>query len=278
MRIGTSGSGEGVASGGRAPRHLFHCALLPHTPSSPPKCPPLPELPRRAIARDFPADFLTQDPAELLEYGRDRTRVFTPDASAIAFPRTTAEVSALLKLCSAHSLPVVPSGGLARGTRAARFAALNGELVAPRQRQAAAARYGPRRPPGGDGAQVQAGAGRRGRHRHAAEQGLTWPIDLAAKGQCQIGGNVSTNAGGVRVIRYGHTRHWVLGLQVVLASGEILELGGALEKNNTGLDLRQLFIGSEGTLGIVTEATLKLCAPPPARRSCSSRSPTSPPC
>jgi FAD/FMN-containing dehydrogenase len=95
-------------------------------------------------------------------------------------------------------------------------------------------------------------------HEHCAPHGLTWPIDLAAKGSCQIGGNLATNAGGVKVLRYGLTRQWVLGLQVVTASGEVLELGGALEKNNTGTDLRQLFIGSEGTLGVITEATLKL--------------------
>ncbi|MEO7095154.1 MAG: FAD-binding oxidoreductase, partial [Polyangiales bacterium] len=93
---------------------------------------------------------------------------------------------------------------------------------------------------------------------HCAPHGLTWPVDFASKGSSQVGGNIATNAGGVKVIRYGLTRNWVLGLQVVLASGEVLELNGALEKNNTGTDLRQLFIGSEGTLGIVTEATLKL--------------------
>src|SRR5262249_7083068 len=89
-----------------------------------------------------------------------------------------------------------------------------------------------------------------------------WPVDFASKGSSHVGGNIATNAGGVRVIRYGLTRQWVLGLQVVLASGAVLELGGALEKNNTGLDLRQLFIGSEGTLGVITEATLKLTRPP----------------
>src|SRR6202044_493079 len=91
-----------------------------------------------------------------------------------------------------------------------------------------------------------------------AAHGLSWPVDFASKGSSHVGGNISTNAGGVKVIRYGLTRNWVLGLQVVLASGKVLELNGALEKNNTGLDLRQLFIGTEGTLGIVTEATLKL--------------------
>src|SRR5581483_38959 len=103
---------------------------------------------------------------------------------------------------------------------------------------------------------VQAGAVTEAVHQHAAEHGLTWPVDFASKGSSQVGCNIATNAGGVRVIRYGLTRQWVLGLQVVLASG------AALEKNNTGADLRQLFIGSEGTLGIITEATLKLTRPP----------------
>jgi FAD/FMN-containing dehydrogenase len=109
---------------------------------------------------------------------------------------------------------------------------------------------------------VQAGAITEAVHRHCAEAGLTWPVDFASKGSSHVGGNIATNAGGVKVIRYGLTRNWVLGLQVVLPSGEVLELNGALEKNNTGLDLRQLFIGSEGTLGIITEATLKLTRMP----------------
>jgi len=110
----------------------------------------------------------------------------------------------------------------------------------------------------GSTVRVQAGAVTEAVHAHAATEGLTWPVDFASKGSSQVGGNIATNAGGVRVIRYGLTRQWVLGLQVVLADGTVLELNGALEKNNTGFDLRQLFIGSEGTLGIITEATLKL--------------------
>src|SRR5262249_18071521 len=109
---------------------------------------------------------------------------------------------------------------------------------------------------------VQAGAVTQAVHEHAARSGLTWPVDFASKGSSRVGGNIATNAGGVRVIRYGLTRQWGLGLQVVLASGTVLELGGALEKNNTGADLRQLFIGSEGTLGVITEATLKLARLP----------------
>ncbi|MES1172152.1 MAG: FAD-binding oxidoreductase [Bacteroidota bacterium] len=208
-----------------------------------------------AIDRDFPADFLTVDESERAEYGRDWTRVHAAAPAAIAFPRTTEEVSRLLALCQAHHFPVVPSGGrtgLAGGAVAAR-----GELVVSMGRMR---RMDPVDELGAT-VRVQAGAVTEAVHRHAAACNLTWPVDFASKGSSQIGGNIATNAGGVRVIRYGLTRQWVLGLQVVLASGDILELNGALEKNNTGLDLRQLFIGSEGTLGIITEATLKLARP-----------------
>jgi len=111
---------------------------------------------------------------------------------------------------------------------------------------------------------VQAGAVTAAVHAHTAPHGLTWPVDFASKGSSHVGGNIATNAGGVKVIRYGLTRNWVLGLEVVLIDGTVLELGGALEKNNTGVDLRQLFIGSEGILGVITAATLKL-APLPRR-------------
>jgi FAD/FMN-containing dehydrogenase len=114
----------------------------------------------------------------------------------------------------------------------------------------------------GSTVRVQAGAVTEAVHQHVAKADLIWPIDFASKGSSHIGGNIATNAGGVKVLRYGLTRQWVLGLEVVLADGRILELGSALEKDNTGIDLRQLFIGSEGILGIVTEATLKLTKPP----------------
>jgi FAD/FMN-containing dehydrogenase len=117
----------------------------------------------------------------------------------------------------------------------------------------------------GNTVRVQAGAVTEAVHQHCAQHGLTWPVDFASKGSSHVGGNIATNAGGVKVIRYGLTRQWVLGLQVVTAKGQVLELNGALEKNNTGADLRQLFIGSEGTLGIITAATLKLHPQPAAR-------------
>jgi len=215
----------------------------------------LPEF-KALLAREFDADFVTTDEGDLQAMGRDWTRVFTPAPSLIALPRTTAEVSRFLALASAHHIAVVPSGGrtgLAGGAVASR-----GEAVLSLSRMR-------RMDPVDDlGAtvRVQAGAVTEAVHQHVEPHGLTWPVDFASKGTSQVGGNIATNAGGVKVIRYGLTRQWVLGLQVVLASGEVLELGGALEKNNTGVDLRQLFIGSEGTLGVITEATLKLARIP----------------
>jgi FAD/FMN-containing dehydrogenase len=209
-----------------------------------------------AVARDFPSDLLTRDASDLTEYGRDWTRVVEPAPCAIALPRTAEQVARLVKLCAVHSVPVVPSGGrtgLAGGAIAAR-----GELVMSLARMRA---LGPVDVVGGT-VRVEAGAITQAVHEHAAPFGLTWPIDFASKGSSTVGGNIATNAGGVRVIRWGLTRQWVLGLRVVLASGDVLEINGALEKNNTGLDLRQLFIGSEGTLGIITEATLKLARVP----------------
>ena len=212
----------------------------------------LPEGFLAAVARDFPADFLSVDPADLATFGRDWTKVHEPRPTAVALPRTTDEVSRLLRLCTAFQVPVVPSGG--RTGLAAGAVAAQGEVVVSLSRMR---RMNAVDVLGGT-VRVQAGAVTEGVHQHVAEHGLTWPVDFASKGSSQVGGNIATNAGGVKVIRYGLTRQWVLGLEVVLASGEVLELGGALEKNNTGIDLRQLFIGSEGTLGIITEATLKL--------------------
>ncbi len=207
---------------------------------------------REATAQDR----VSVEATELEAYGRDWTRVIAPAPSAIVFPETTEEVARVVKLCAASKIPIVPSGG--RTGLSGGAVAAQGEVVVSFDRM--------RRMDAVDAlaqtVRVQAGAVTQAVHEHCAPHGLTWPVDFASKGSSQVGGNIATNAGGVKVIRYGLTRHWVLGLQVVTATGEILELNGALEKNQTGLDLRQLFIGSEGTLGIVTEATLKLAPLP----------------
>lgn len=213
---------------------------------------------REALRAALPELSTSEDPGDLATYGRDWTRVYEPAPSLVAFPRTTAEVSALLRLANQHGVAVVPSGG--RTGLAGGALARHGEVVLSLERMR---RMDPVDTLGGT-VRVQAGAVTQAVHEHCAEHGLTWPVDFASKGSSQVGGNIATNAGGVKVIRYGLTRQWVLGLEVVLASGEVLTLNGALEKNNTGVDLRQLFIGSEGTLGVITEATLKL-APLPGK-------------
>jgi FAD/FMN-containing dehydrogenase len=203
-------------------------------------------------------DLVSQEASDLAEYGRDWTRVVAPAPSGIAFPRTTDEVSKLLAICNEAGVAVVPSGGrtgLAGGAVAARGEIVLSLSLMRRMDEVDAL---------GGTVRVQAGAVTEAVHQHCAPHGFTWPVDFASKGSSTVGGNIATNAGGVKVIRYGLTRQWVLGLEVVLASGQVLEMGGALEKNNTGLDLRQLFIGSEGTLGVVTEATLKLARLPGA--------------
>ncbi len=205
-----------------------------------------------ALLRELPSDLYTVEPSELAEYGRDWTKVFEPKPSAVVFPRTAADVSRVLRLASQHRVAIVPSGG--RTGLSGGAVARNGEIVLSLARMRAMGEVDTI----GGTVRVEAGAVTEAVHQHVAPHGLTWPVDFASKGSSQVGGNISTNAGGVKVIRYGLTRQWVLGLEVALASGELLTLGGALEKDNTGLDLRQLFIGSEGTLGVITAATLKL--------------------
>ncbi len=205
------------------------------------------------------ADAVTIDAGDLAEYGKDwsaKASGLVPLPTAIVFPKSTSEVATTLRFANERGLAVVPSGG--RTGLAGGAVAKDGELVlslAKMRRMDPVDELG-------QTVRVQAGAVTEAVHAHCAASGLTWPVDFASKGSSHVGGNIATNAGGVRVIRYGLTRQWVLGLEVVLADGSILELGGGLEKNNTGIDLRQLFIGSEGILGVVTEATLKLCPLP----------------
>ena len=209
-----------------------------------------------ALSRELAPDVIDRDPETLDRHRRDWSDLPAAMPCAVALPRTTDEVSRILACANAHHVGVVPSGG--RTGLAGGAVPLGGELVLSLARMRRMDEVDVL----GATVRVQAGAVTEAVHQHCAAHGLSWPVDLASKGSSQIGGNISTNAGGVRVIRYGLTRQWVLGLEVVLADGRVLELGGALEKNNTGLDLRQLFIGTEGTLGVVTEATLKLTRPP----------------
>ena len=197
-------------------------------------------------------DLVTTDPSDLEELGRDWTRVYAPKPLCVVRPRSATELAAVVRACNEAGVGMVPSGG--RTGLAGGAMATNGEVVISLSRMN---QLGPIDELGRT-VRVGAGAITQAVHEHCAQVGLTWPVDFASKGSSQVGGNIATNAGGIKVIRWGLTRQWVLALEVVLANGDVLELGGALEKDNTGLDLKQLFIGSEGTLGIITAATLKL--------------------
>jgi FAD/FMN-containing dehydrogenase len=206
----------------------------------------------KLLEKEFRAGFYSTDSGDLATYGRDWTKVHTPNPLVICFPESTAEVSHLLKLCHQNGVAVVPSGG--RTGLAGGAVAANGECVLSLSRMRKIGNLDPLALT----LEVEAGVVTEAVHEHLKPEGLTWPIDFASKGSSTVGGNIATNAGGVKVIRYGLTRNWVLGLTVVLMSGEVLRLNGSLEKNNTGVDLRQLFIGTEGIFGIITEAVLKL--------------------
>jgi FAD/FMN-containing dehydrogenase len=182
-------------------------------------------------------------------------------ARAVVRPATTEEVSRVVTLCAAHGAPVVPQGGntglvgggvpdasghevvlsLARLNRIRGIDIDNHTMV------------------------VEAGCVLQSVQQAAADRGLLFPLSLAAEGSCTIGGNLATNAGGTQVLRYGNARDLCLGLEVVLADGTVWDGLTALRKDNTGYDLRNLFVGSEGTLGVLTAAVLKLFPAPRSR-------------
>lgn len=195
---------------------------------------------------------LTTEPADLEHYGRDWTRRWTPAPLAIALPASVEEVQAVMRWANEHGVAVVPSGG--RTGLSGGAVAANGELVLSLERMNKVLEFNAV----DRTMQVQAGIALEAVHNAAREHGLLYPVDFASRGSCSIGGNIATNAGGIRVIRYGNTREWIAGLKVVTASGELLDLNRGLVKNSSGYDLRHLMIASEGTLGIVVEATLRL--------------------
>ncbi|HEV8552963.1 MAG TPA: FAD-binding oxidoreductase [Casimicrobiaceae bacterium] len=203
------------------------------------------------------ANVLTSD-ADVAPYVTDWRGRYRGSTRAVVRPSTTAEVAAVVRCCAEHGAPVVPQGGntglcggatpredgdevvisLSRLTRVRALDADNATLT------------------------VEAGVPLARVQQAADDAGLLFPLSLAAEGSCTIGGNLATNAGGTAVLRYGNARELVLGLEVVLADGRIWDGLKGLRKDNTGYDMKQLFIGSEGTLGIITAAVLKLFPKP----------------
>lgn len=189
-------------------------------------------------------------------YGQDWTRFRQPDPLAIAFPRRIEELQSLVLLARKLKLALVPSGG--RTGLSGGAVASEGELVVSFEKMRKISGFNALERT----VNVEAGVITAQLQAFASEQGLFYPISFAAEGSSDIGGNIATNAGGIRVLRYGMTRDWVEGLTVVTGAGDVLELNRGLIKNASGYDLRHLFIGSEGTLGFVVAATMRMCPIP----------------
>lgn len=180
---------------------------------------------------------------------------------ALVFPQTTEEVAAILKCCNAQDQTVVTQGGLTNCVTAAEPS--SGDVVLSLEKMNRIVEIDAV----GGTAVVEAGAILQNVQEAVAEHGLRFPLDLGARGSCTIGGNIATNAGGINVLRYGMMRNLVLGLEAVLADGTVISSMNRMMKNNAGYDIKQLFIGTEGTLGIVTKAVLRLFPQPASRHS-----------
>ena len=197
---------------------------------------------------------------DLSAYELDWRRRFHGRALAVVRPASTAEVAAVLRACAAHGASVVPQGG--------NTGLVGGGVPDGSGTQVLLSLTRLQRVRGIDAANltmtVEAGCVLQAVQQAAADAGLMFPLSLAAEGSCTIGGNLATNAGGTQVLRYGNARELCLGLEVVTADGQVWDGLSGLRKDNTGYDLRDLFIGSEGTLGVITAATLKLNPKPAA--------------
>lgn len=209
------------------------------------------------LIRLIPTLKLSVEAGDLEHHGRDWTRRWTPAPLAVAWPASVDEVQGVVRWANAHGVGIVPSGG--RTGLSGGAVAAQGELVLSLDRMNRVLGFDPI----DRTLTVEPGIALEAVQNAAREHALLYPVNFAARGSCQIGGNIATNAGGIRVIRYGNTRQWVAGLKVVTGTGELLDLNRGLVKNASGYDLRHLVIGSEGTLGIVVEATLTLTSPPP---------------
>lgn len=240
-----------MADGGRRPRAAARKAEAGARPAA-----ALARLKRAVGRRGWLAP-----PDDLERYTTDWRRLWLGATPLVLRPATTGEVAEIVAICAEEGLAVVPQAGNTglvgggvprRGGR---------EVVVSLERMTAIRDLDPV----GATVTVEAGCILADVQAAAAAAGLLYPLSLAAEGSCRIGGNLATNAGGTNVLRYGNARDHVLGLEVVLADGQVWDGLRALRKDNSGYDLKQLFLGSEGTLGIVTAAVLKLWPRPRAK-------------
>ena len=217
------------------------------------------------------SDFLSQARAllgdthvltsDLAAYANDWRGVFTGVPLAVCRPADTQQVAALVTLCAAQGVSIVPQGGNTSMCGGATPDSSGQQVILSLSRLNRVRDISPLN----NTMTVEAGCVLQTLQELAAQHDRLFPLSLGAEGSCQIGGNIATNAGGVQVLRFGNTRDLVLGLEVVLPDGQVLNLLKALRKDNTGYDLKHLFIGSEGTLGIITAAVLKLFPAPRSR-------------
>ena len=199
--------------------------------------------------------------ADFAAYGHDETMDLHSDPDLVVRPRNTAEVSEVMRIAEAENVPVTPRGG---GTgKAGSCIPVAGGIVLTLERMNrileidARNRY----------AVVEAGVILWDLHAACAEKGLLFPLNMSSGGSCMIGGNLACDAGGEQAVRYGTTRAQVTGCEAVLMGGQVIRVGGKLAKNVAGYALHHLLVGSEGTLAVVTEATLRLVVLPPYRRT-----------
>ncbi len=212
------------------------------------------------ITRIVGSSNFAQEADECAEFLLERRGRFESAALGVVFPASAQQVSAIVKLCQREKIPIVPQGG--------NTGVCGGAVSSPEHLIVNLKRMNAIRSMDAIGYTMVAESGciLANLQQAASDRDLYFPLSLGAEGTCQIGGNLSTNAGGVNVLRYGSARDQVLGLEVVLPDGEIWSGLNALRKNNSGYDLKNAFIGAEGTLGIITATVLKLY-PKPAHRS-----------
>jgi FAD/FMN-containing dehydrogenase len=198
------------------------------------------------------------EPGEVAAYTTDWTKKFSGEAPCVLRPHDTEEVALCVRACAKLGLKLVPQGGNTGLVGAS--VPRGGEVILSLSRLNKIEEFD------AASATVLVGAGvvLQALHEDLAARGHVFPVDLGARGSCQIGGMIATNAGGIKVLRYGHMREQVLGLEVVLADGTILSNLNRLKKNNTGLDLKHLFVGSEGIVGVITRAMLQARPAPQA--------------
>jgi FAD/FMN-containing dehydrogenase len=202
-------------------------------------------------------------PEDILPYAKSWRGNWQGASPLFLRPRTTEDLSRIVRICAETGTAIVPQGGNTGLTYGSQPGPGMNEVIVSTARMKAVREIDLKN----DTITVEAGVVLQEIQRQAADVNRLFPLSLGAEGTCQIGGNISTNAGGIQVLRYGNTRNLVLGLEVVLPDGQVWNGLKGLRKDNTGYDLKQLFIGGEGTLGIITAAVLKLFPRPSESQS-----------